>query len=269
MGPTRQGAPRGSRVLGAIAAALLGANVVACAGLVGADFDDVHGTTSPISVDGAAPPTDDSGSTPSQPILPEGGACPARLTDCANLCVDLSTDPDNCGACAKTCPGDPHGTPACASGACLLACNGGYTACAAGCCATDQSAADAGKDSAVQDLGIPCAATYCVPGNGDFCCGDSQQFGGDVCENANVSNDSCRDAFFCGSSGDCGGQACCFDQDPQAQDGLQANCQQACPGGGQYLQLCNPAASGECPGGSACTGVFDPNDLQTTYHFCQ
>ncbi len=256
-------------MLGAVGlAAALGAGVVACAGLVGADVDEVHGASAAASVDGAAPPTDDAGSTHGTPILPEGGACPSGLTDCANVCVALGTDPDNCGACAKACPGDPHGTPACANGACLLACGSGYTACATGCCATSQGAPDGGKDAAPADLGIPCAATYCAPGGGDFCCGDSQQFQGDVCENASTSSDNCRDAFFCGSSGDCGGQACCFDQDPQAQDGLQSSCLASCPGGGQYLQLCDPAAS-ECPAGTACTGVFDPSDLQTTYRFCQ
>jgi hypothetical protein len=265
---TRRPGASGHRVLGAIGAALLGANAVACAGLVGADFDDVHGTSSPASADGAAPQTDDSGSAQGAPILPDGGACPSHLTDCANACVDLGTDPDNCGTCAKVCPGDPHGTPACVLGACVLACVSGYTACPAGCCATSQTGSDGGKDAAPSDPGIPCAATYCSPGNDDFCCGDSQQLQGDVCENAATSSDSCRYAFFCGSSGDCGGQACCYDQDPQAQDGQESSCQASCPGGDQYLQLCNPAGS-ECPTGKSCTGVFDPNDLQTAYHFCQ
>ncbi|KIG12154.1 BNR repeat domain protein [Enhygromyxa salina] len=35
-----------------------------------------------------------------------GSACQPELTDCDGLCVDLVSDPDNCGACGDTCGAD-------------------------------------------------------------------------------------------------------------------------------------------------------------------
>ena len=255
--------------------ALLGASAAACAGLVGADFDDEHAVTNTTSIDAAVPQTsDDGGSDSARPppiVASEGGACPADLTNCSNLCVSLATDPDNCGACAKACSGDAHGTSACVNDTCLLACATGYTRCAAGCCS--MATADAGVDAAPPNLGIPCSNTYCPTVSGGYCCGDSQNSSGnDVCESA-TSNDNCRYLFFCGSAGDCAGQVCCYNQssfDPRENpNGQESTCQATCPTGGSYVQLCNPAASGECKGDAACTGVLDPSDLQTTYHYCQ
>jgi hypothetical protein len=54
--------------------------------------------------------------------------CP---TSAPTSCVDEATDPTNCGACGKSCPGPTSGSgqPACAAGACTLDCSAGLTAC--------------------------------------------------------------------------------------------------------------------------------------------
>jgi len=74
----------------------------------------------------------------SQPACVSGACtftCNSNFTGCPvsgpTACVDESTDPGNCGACGKTCPGPTSGTgqPACAAGACTLSCSAGLTAC--------------------------------------------------------------------------------------------------------------------------------------------
>ena len=58
----------------------------------------------------------------------EAAACPASLQECGQVCVDVSDDPDNCGACGTRCQGEAF----CIGGTCT-SCVG----CAAGsiCCA--------------------------------------------------------------------------------------------------------------------------------------
>lgn len=55
------------------------------------------------------------------------GAAPGSEVDCSKL--DFSTDPNNCGACGRTCV-IPHGTAACSAGECALdACDQGFADC--------------------------------------------------------------------------------------------------------------------------------------------
>lgn len=50
-------------------------------------------------------------------------------TACDGACVDLDTDPQNCGDCARTCV-LPHGTAGCAAGECVLGeCEPGFADC--------------------------------------------------------------------------------------------------------------------------------------------
>jgi Flp pilus assembly pilin Flp len=44
-------------------------------------------------------------------------ACPAGDTDCSGVCVDLTSDPDNCGGCGILCPAV---TPACIASTCQI-----------------------------------------------------------------------------------------------------------------------------------------------------
>ena len=50
-----------------------------------------------------------------QPVC-SAGACTCPNTVCGNACVNLSTDPDNCGTCGSPCTGPTH---QCISGACI------------------------------------------------------------------------------------------------------------------------------------------------------
>ncbi len=53
-------------------------------------------------------------------------ACRPEQSPCGASCVDLETDPSNCGACGVSCV-IPNGQAACVEGACaLLACNPGH-----------------------------------------------------------------------------------------------------------------------------------------------
>jgi len=47
---------------------------------------------------------------------------------CAGSCADLQADVANCGACGATCT-NPHGTAACAAGACAPTCDSGWGSC--------------------------------------------------------------------------------------------------------------------------------------------
>lgn len=62
-------------------------------------------------------------------------SCPAGTLDCGfsglHLCVDISSDAFNCGACGRLCPGldAPHAQPSCVGGGCKLTCADGYADC--------------------------------------------------------------------------------------------------------------------------------------------
>jgi hypothetical protein len=64
----------------------------------------------------------------------KGKSCPAGTTCCNGGCLNVQTDPNNCGACGKVCPADrvcvggtcacPTGTTLC-NGSCVTNCTGG------------------------------------------------------------------------------------------------------------------------------------------------
>jgi hypothetical protein len=284
---------RGQARLSALGVVLLGVSAAACAGIVGADFSDVRGTSgSGISTDGGNVilPGDDAGPiTPpdSGPILvDEAGMCPTTpvvTTRCGDDCFDLNTDPNNCKRCGNVCGTDPngHGSAACANGTCTYSCPSGYEVCAGniGCCAI--AVPDGGTDSGPPvNPDILCGNTPCPFASGGFCCGDNQDSpGGDVCGDEDTQPDqlSCVYEFYCSSAAQCQSPkpACCYDTNPYDQDptdddnGQTSLCLSSCPSGGPYIQLC--ATSAECPVAMPnCTGTFNgEGQLTATYKYCQ
>jgi hypothetical protein len=272
-------------------AGLVALGPVACAGLVGANFDAEHlgavgesdGSVQP-GVDSSTPvtPHHDSGSGPgvdsSVPVIPaEGGTCPTGLTNCGGLCVDLQNDPDHCGKCATTCPGDPNGAAVCVKAHCTFACDQGWVECAGGCCGTGSDASsaadtavpptkdpDSGGGGTTVDPGIACGAAHCPVASNSFCCGKAS---GDTCD-TNL-QDTCATEVFCDNAAECGQNGvCCYDATNQTF------CETSCASG--QKQLCNPAASGECGATLQCTGTFAPSGGSsggtvsgTSYSYCQ
>jgi hypothetical protein len=101
----------------AVAAALL-ALATACGGAGGArDVTDAEAGDAPDAPEGDAP--GDADAAPGD----DGAAC--RLpgyTRCGWECVDLRSDPRNCGACGAICPAYPHAVPTCEDAACSYLC---------------------------------------------------------------------------------------------------------------------------------------------------
>jgi hypothetical protein len=286
--------PHAARPAKGLGLAVLATSLAACAGIVGADFDSVHGAASDDGGVVVAPApdaqaADDAAVTQVAPPS-DGGACPTRFLDCGGECFDISTSPLHCGDCATACNGDPNGAAVCVASHCELACNPGYAQCATGCCAVvipdasssgeDASAsdastgADAGEDAATT-TGIPCAATTCADGT-DFCCGAAVNGQGtavgDTClpTQNDTSGFTCPYVFACAGTADCQGPGgvCCYDtssdtRDPNYQSSF---CAQSC-GGDPYVQLCTPG-SNDCLGGATCGGVVKAQGLETTYGYC-
>jgi hypothetical protein len=111
-------------------------------------------------------------------------ACRPGLTDVGGSCVDLQTDPDNCGAAANACTG---ATPDCADGTCVSGCPGGTESCGGACvdlssnplhcdscdsgCGTDEICANG--DCREFRPGVGCSTCPCETAcRGDFsqCC---------------------------------------------------------------------------------------------------
>lgn len=96
---------------------------------------------------------------------PEAEACEADR--CDDLCVDLATDPRNCGACGRTCLID-QGEAACVDGECALgACDPGWADCdgtlATGCEQEDTCVPAAACSTSCGSVGALDCADPCIP----------------------------------------------------------------------------------------------------------
>jgi hypothetical protein len=253
----------------ACVAVALGAS--SCAAIVGADFGDeslaAGAPDGQAGFDALAPLTDssrdtgtnkDAGGHPQDASLADGNTCPSGLAACSDDCVDTTSNPDHCGACANACPDDPNGAGVCVKSRCTFACNVGWVECAGGCCSTTSD--DAGSDAAADDAGDPgilCSGARCAVASNSFCCGGGN--GPDVCD-TNL-NDNCPVEVFCDNAVECQGMGvCCYDFQ-QAATFCDSQCSQ------NEVQLCDPKANGECQSGTQCTGTLTP--AATSYSSCQ
>ena len=113
-----------------------------------------------------------------------GTVCPPDKTACGLACVDLQSDPDNCGQCASACAP----VEVCSLGACSDACEAGLTDCGGACVDTQSNAEHCS------------ACDHTCPSGGD--CADGQctcQAGLEACNGTCADLQS--DAEHCGACG--------------------------------------------------------------------
>ena len=169
-------------------------------------------------------------STCTPPITCNGGPpCSGVQQCCPSGCVDIDTNPDNCGKCGLVCPT----SYTCVAATCTppASCHGGPVCtgvdqcCSTGCTDVDTDPDNCGSCGNVCAYGAPCLGGVCQP-----TCN-----GGPVCT---------------------GVDTCCYTGcvDTQTNPNNCGGCGYACPSGYTCVaSTCTPPAS--CNGGPVCTGV--------------
>jgi hypothetical protein len=204
-----------------------------------------------------------SGSTASTGLI-----CNGSETACGQSCVEMQTDPANCGSCGNACAAPQ----VCSNGTCAFSCAGGATACGQSCVDIKVDPKNCGACGTACDPSQVCSAGTCsgrCPQQQTACVGD----GGAVscvytssdpnnCGACNVAcsagkvctGGACKDTCGAGESlctggGDAGGPYCAKTDSDNAncgQCGKVCSAGQACVGG---------QCSGNCgPGDTLCAG---------------
>lgn len=92
-------------------------------------------------------------------------SCAAGQTNCGGTCRDLTTDVNNCGACATACAAGE----VCMASACAASCGAGLTACSGACRATQIDPINCGTCGTICPARAN-AAPVCVTGTCNFVC---------------------------------------------------------------------------------------------------
>lgn len=165
---------------------------------------------------------------------PDGGTDAPSCEMCGGAsCVDLATDPTNCGACGKVCP--PGAT--CAGGAC--ACSGALTACGDACVDTSVDLANCGGCDKPCPQGSLCEAGQCAcPGGLEACNGPCVDTSSDP-----MNCGTCGNA--CGAGKVCNGGACL------ANCGMLETCGASCVDTSTSVTNCG-ACGNTCAAGASC-----------------
>ena len=152
---------------------------VAC-GSTAVDADDIPEAGSPVAYDAGFPMRATPGDTPESPdsnaldaqsvedagaTLVDGGC--TRGTACGGGCTDTNSDPNNCGACSRTCAAGQ----VCSDGLCQASCGPGLTACGRACVDLSASDTDCGQCGAPCGEGFRCTGGACTCPGGSVCHG--------------------------------------------------------------------------------------------------
>jgi Regulator of chromosome condensation (RCC1) repeat len=156
----------------------------------------------------------------------------AASEKCSSLCVDKSSDPDDCGSCGTSC-----GPGTCRGGTCT--CDAPQTFCAGDCVDTQSDAQNCGGCGKACPSGGQCTAGQCRCPSGTILCGnacvdpnvDSNNCGG--CGQQCASDRACNSGSCQCVSGktDCGGTCVSLDSDAQHCGSCGNTCSVACNGG--------------------------------------
>jgi hypothetical protein len=101
------------------------------------------------------------------------GACPAGMTACDGRCVDLRSDPDNCGRCDNECQ-ENHGQ-VCSNGKCAAKCASTLSNCTGACVDEQTDPANCGACGLACGCDQTCSGGVCgsaCPGQNGACQND-------------------------------------------------------------------------------------------------
>jgi hypothetical protein len=131
-----------------------------------------------------------------------GNDCPEGFFDLGGICVDLSSDPENCGGFGATCPPGQY----CEAGVCVLSCPEGHENCDGVCRDLTEDDYNCGS------CGLVCAAGYaCVDGSCAPQCPDGYTACSGICKNLDNDPANCGECGAACAAGEvCSSGACSF-----------------------------------------------------------
>ncbi len=162
----------------------------------------------------------------------DGTTCFPGTTACNGVCVDLDTDPKNCGACASPCAT----AKVCSKGACADACGTGTTSCSGSCVDLGTDPKHCGSCDTACSGGKVCSSGACVTG-----CATGETSCAGACVDTQVDPENCGS---CGQKCALGG---CISGKCQCSDGVKSGDESDVDCGGS----CAPCSSGKACGSAA------------------